>query len=151
MARITGFVTRAAELIGPADDGEIPPAFAEAMDDDLSVPAALAILQDTVTSGQRLLGEGPGEDLRAALGSVRAMLDVLGLDPLDPQWASGRDQGAADAALGTLVQQLLDHRAEARASKDFAAADRIRDQLTAAGVAIEDTPQGARWSVKEDR
>ena len=151
MARIEGFVTRAAELVGRCDDGEIPPAFAEAMDDDLSVPAALAILQDTVTTGQRLLGGGPSEDLRAALGAVRAMLDVLGLDPLDPHWGSGRDQGAADAALGALVQQLLDHRAEARATKDFAAAARIRDQLTAAGVAIEDTPQGARWSVKEDR
>lgn len=151
MSRIQGFVERAVELVGPCDDGEIPPAFAEAMDDDLSVPAALAVLQDTVASGQRLLGEGPSEDLRSVLGATRAMLDVLGLDPLDPQWTSSHDSGATDQALGTLVQHLLDQRAEARAKKDFASADRIRDQLTSAGVAIEDTPQGARWTVKEDR
>ncbi|OUZ07498.1 cysteine--tRNA ligase [Aeromicrobium sp. PE09-221] len=151
MSRIEGFVTRAASLVGRCDGGEIPPAFAEAMDDDLSVPAALAVVQDTVASGQRLLGHGASDDLRAALGSVRAMLDVLGLDPLDPHWAGSRDHGPAQAALGALVQQLLDHRAEARAAKDFAAADRIRDQLTTAGIAIEDTPQGARWTVKEDR
>ncbi|MFD1859361.1 cysteine--tRNA ligase [Aeromicrobium camelliae] len=148
-SRIEGFVRRAAELVGPCDDGKIPDAFAAAMDDDLSVPAALAVLQETVAEGNKLLGAGETSGLATALGAVRAMLDVLGLDPLDPMWASSSTNTAAEDSLAVLVQRLIDQRAEARGAKDFAAADRIRDQLAAAGVEVEDTPQGARWSLKE--
>ena len=89
------------------------------------------------------------EALRGNLASVRAMLDVLGLDPLAEPWA-GHTSGS-DAALGTLVQALLAQREEARAAKDFATADRVRDQLAAAGIEVEDTAQGARWSVLQSR
>jgi cysteinyl-tRNA synthetase len=75
------------------------------------------------------------------------MLDVLGLDPLAPNWGADGASGGADQALGVLVDALLDQRQAARASKDFAAADAVRDQLAAAGIEIEDTPQGPRWSV----
>ncbi|RLV54891.1 cysteine--tRNA ligase [Aeromicrobium phragmitis] len=148
-SRIEGFVRRAAELVGPCDDGKIPDAFAAAMDDDLSVPAALAVLQETVAEGNKLLGGGEPSGLATALGAVRAMLDVLGLDPLDPMWASSSTDTAVEDALAVLVQRLIDQRAEARGARDFATADRIRDQLAAAGVEVEDTPQGARWSLKE--
>lgn len=149
-ARIEGFVRRAAELVGPGELG-IPCAdFVAAMDDDLSVPAALAALQATIGEGHKLLAGGESVELRGVLASVRAMLDVLGLDPLSPTWDRGGDDAAYAQAIDSLVSGLLEQRQEARASKDFAAADRVRDQLTAAGIEIEDTPQGARWSVKGD-
>jgi cysteinyl-tRNA synthetase len=74
------------------------------------------------------------------------MLAVFGLDPLAEPWAGSGDSGN-EAALAALVDALIEQRQEARAAKDFAFADRVRDQLAAAGVEIEDTPQGPRWSV----
>ncbi|KRC66086.1 cysteine--tRNA ligase [Aeromicrobium sp. Root236] len=148
--RIEGFVRRAAELVGPGELGDVSATFAEAMDDDLSVPAALATLQATIGEGNKLLAEGAGDALRGVLASVRAMLDVLGLDPLSPTWDRGGDDAAYAQVIDSLVGGLLEQRQEARATKDFATADRVRDQLTAAGIEIEDTPQGARWSVKGD-
>ena len=147
-ARVEGFVTRAAELGGVGTLGDVPEAFAAAMDDDLSVPAALAVLQGRVTEGNQLLAAGASPALTAALADVRSMLDVLGLDPLSPTWDRGGDDAAYAQVIDTLVEGLLEQRQQARAAKDFATADRVRDQLTAAGIDIEDTPQGARWSVK---
>lgn len=146
--RIEGFVRRAAEIVGEGDVGEVPEAFAAAMDDDLSVPAALAVLQATIGEGNKLLAEGNTAEVGSALASVRSMLDVLGLDPLSPTWDRGGDDAAYAQVIDSLVGGLLEQRQEARANKDFATADRVRDQLTAAGIEIEDTPQGARWSVK---
>ncbi|NRQ48438.1 cysteine--tRNA ligase [Aeromicrobium stalagmiti] len=146
--RIEGFVTRATELVGPGELGEVPAAFAAAMDDDLSVPAALAVLQGRVSDGNQLLAAGASADLSAALADVRVMLDVLGLDPLSSTWETRGDDAAYAQVIDSLVEGLLEQRQEARATKDFATADRVRDQLMAAGIEIEDTPQGARWSVK---
>lgn len=146
--RIEGFVTRATELVGPGELGEVPAAFATAMDDDLSVPAALAVLQGRVSDGNQLLAAGASADLSAALADVRVMLDVLGLDPLSSTWETRGDDAAYAQVIDSLVEGLLEQRQEARATKDFATADRVRDQLMAAGIEIEDTPQGARWSVK---
>lgn len=148
--RIEGFVRRAAEIVGTGDLDDVPEAFAAAMDDDLSVPAALAVLQATIGEGNKLLAEGNTAELAGVLASVRSMLDVLGLDPLSPTWDRGGDDAAYAQVIDSLVGGLLEQRQEARASKDFATADRVRDQLTAAGIEIEDTPQGARWSVKGD-
>jgi cysteinyl-tRNA synthetase len=74
------------------------------------------------------------------------MMGVLGLDPLDPQWVVGGDEKLGEATDG-LVSLALEQRQAARARKDFAAADAIRDQLTALGVTVEDTPQGPRWEL----
>lgn len=148
--RIEGFVRRAAELAGDGELGEVPDAFAVAMDDDLSVPAALAVLQAKVSEGNTLLSGGASPELSATLAEVRTMLDVLGLDPLSPTWDRGTDSTAYSQVIDSLVLGLLEQRQEARVTKDFAAADRVRDQLTAAGIEIEDTPQGARWSMKGD-
>ena len=149
--RIEGFVRRAAERVGAGEVGEVPEAFAAAMDDDLSVPAALAVLQATIGEGNKLLAEDGSTGLAGALASVRSMLDVLGLDPLSPTWDRGGDDAAYAQVIDSLVGGLLEQRQEARATKDFATADRVRDQLTAAGIEIEDTPQGARWSVKGEQ
>jgi cysteinyl-tRNA synthetase len=146
--RIEGFVKRASALGGAGEVVEVPADFAAAMDDDLSVPAALAILQGCVSEGNSLLAAGPSAELTAVLGEVRSMLDVLGLDPLSPTWDRGGDDAAYAQVIDSLVEGLVEQRQQARAAKDFATADRVRDQLTAAGIEIEDTPQGARWSVK---
>jgi cysteinyl-tRNA synthetase len=74
------------------------------------------------------------------------MLDVLGLDPLDPRWTGGGDGRAGEVADG-LVALALEQRQEARGRKDYAAADAIRDRLTALGVQVEDTPDGPRWEL----
>jgi len=146
--RIEGFVRRAVAVVGAVDAADVPEAFAAAMDDDLSVPAALAVLQGRVSDGNSLLAAGDTAALAVVLGEVRGMLDVLGLDPLSSTWDRGGDDAAYAQVIDSLVEGLLEQRQEARATKDFATADRVRDQLTAAGIDIEDTPQGARWSVK---
>jgi cysteinyl-tRNA synthetase len=141
--RIENFLDRA----GSHEKGEIPEPFATAMDDDLGTPAAMAVLYDTVREGNRQLAAG--EDASATAGSVRAMLDVLGLDPDDPAWpssGSGADEkltGAVDA----LVAGLLEQRDEARKAKDFETADAIRDRIKAAGIEVEDTADGPKWSL----
>ena len=140
--RIENFLDRA----GRSERGELPDAFVAAMDDDLGTPAAVAVLYDAVREGNRQLAAG--EDVGETAGQVRAMLDVLGLDPEDPAWPSS---GTADAkltsAVDALVAGLLDRRAEARTAKDFATADAIRDQIKAAGIEVEDTPDGPKWTL----
>jgi cysteinyl-tRNA synthetase len=145
--RIEGYVVRATETTGGVEPGEVTSAFASAMDDDLSTPAALAELQAVIGEGNKLLVDGDSAALRSNLGAVRAMLDVLGLDPLAPPWVES-SSGGSDAALATLVDALVEQRQQARADKDFTTADRVRDQLAAAGIEVEDTAQGARWQVK---
>ncbi|TFC26374.1 cysteine--tRNA ligase [Cryobacterium sp. TMT2-18-3] len=123
----------------------VPDEFASAMDDDLAVPQALAVLHDTVRTGNAALD---AEDLHAAAaarGHVLAMSEVLGINPLSPGWSVATDEPAM-IALTALVERLLDDREIARQGRDYAAADRIRDELVAAGITIEDTPSGAHWS-----
>ena len=148
--RIENYLSRAAELLGEAPaPGELAGAFVEAMDDDFGTPAAVAAVYDVVREGNKLLADGPSDALRGNAASVRAMLDVLGLDPFDPHWSGAdthRDQKLT-AAINALVAGLLEQRAEARANRDFVAADAIRDQLKSAGFELEDTPQGPKWSL----
>jgi cysteinyl-tRNA synthetase len=77
------------------------------------------------------------------------MLRVLGLDPHDPSWetSEGRDEARLSVAVDTLVAGLLDEREAARAAKDWARADAIRDRIAAAGIAVEDTPDGPKWTL----
>jgi cysteinyl-tRNA synthetase len=153
--RVDGFVRRVAETAGDALTGaelssvRLPDAFTAAMDDDLATPAALAVVHDSVRAGNSAVAAGDKDGALELALAVRAMTDVLGVDPLDPHWAGpdgGRD-GRATAALDVLVQVELAARARARADKDYAAADVIRQRLAAAGVTIEDTPTGARWTL----
>jgi cysteinyl-tRNA synthetase len=117
------------------------------MDDDLGTPAAIAAIHDLVREGNTALAEGNDSAVAGTLGAVRAMLGVLGLDPLDPHWADGAADDRLTRATDGLVALALEQRQAARARKDFAAADAIRDQLTALGVVVEDTPQGPRWEL----
>ena len=121
------------------------------MDDDLGTPAAMAAVHEAVRDGNKLLPQGDSAELRDNLAAVRAMLDILGLDPRAEVWQ--RSSGAGDAklksAVDMLVRGLLDQRQAAREAKDFATADAVRDQLKAAGVEVEDTPHGPRWAIDD--
>ncbi|MYU20278.1 cysteine--tRNA ligase [Streptomyces sp. SID8352] len=150
-ARIEGFVRRVTELAGAAvePDAEVPLAFAEAMDDDLGVPQALAVVHTTVRQGNSALAADDKEAAVARLAEVRAMLGVLGLDPLDEQWATDEGDRAGELrhVVDSLVRLVLEQREAARARKDWPTADAIRDRLADSGLAIEDGPQGPRWSL----
>jgi cysteinyl-tRNA synthetase len=145
--RIEGFVHRAAEFVGPARPTDVPPGFAAAMNDDLNTSAALAVVHDTIRGGNTALAAGDETGVRAALAAVRAMLGVLGLDPLDEAWSGGERGGDLGLVVDSLVALALEQRAAARARKDWAAADSVRDQLKHAGIQVEDTPAGPRWTV----
>lgn len=141
--RVEGFVERA----GATEPGDLPEAFVAAMDDDLGTPAAVAVLHDTVREGNSAINRA--DDPAPYAARVLAMLDVLGINPLDPTWGAGTtgsDQRLTDA-VGALVAGLLEQRAQARADKDFATADAIRDRIKAAGIEVEDTPDGPKWSL----
>jgi len=105
------------------------------------------VVYDAVREGNRLLGTGDEAGARAQASSVLAMLDVLGLHPADAAWHTGGSDQKLTSAVDTLVRGLLDQRAQARAAKDFAAADAIRDQIKAAGIEVEDTPDGPKWTI----
>jgi cysteinyl-tRNA synthetase len=150
-SRIEQFVSRAVELAGPIEPApEVPAEFAAHMDDDLGVPQAMAVVHNTVRAGNIALAAGEKETTAARLAETRAMLGVLGLDPLAEPWADESSGSAATdlrETVGKLVAVALEQRQAARARKDFGAADEIRAQLGAAGVQIEDTPAGPRWSL----
>ena len=72
--------------------------------------------------------------------AVRAMMGVLGVDPLDEHWLEGSDETDAMSALDVLVHAELGRRAQARADKDWATADAVRDRMSEAGIEVTDTP-----------
>ncbi len=149
--RLDSFVRRTGETSG-ADAGAdlravmLPAAFTEAMDDDLGVPRAMAVIHETVRAANTAMSAGDATAAAAGVLAVRAMLDVFGLDPLAEPWASaGTDESPALDALDVLVKAEIEARGAARAAKDWGTADAIRDRLSAAGVVVEDGAEGARW------
>ena len=140
---IENFVQRAVELVGVPEPIAVPDTFAEAMDDDLNVSRALAIVHNTRRDGNIGLTGGEKDVVRGALGSVLAMTEVLGLNPL--RW-QGESMSLTDT-VGKLVELALQQRQAARERKDYQTADAIRDELAQAGVQVEDTPDGARWTL----
>jgi cysteinyl-tRNA synthetase len=154
--RIERFVLRATEVVGPGDpDAELPETFGSAMDDDLAVPAALAVVHAYIRDGNQALSDSDEEGVRASLTRVRPMLDVLGLNPLSPVWSGSGSSAAGSGSaerlrevLGDLVKLTLAQRDAARARRDFATADAIRNGLADIGILVEDTPNGPRWELK---
>jgi cysteinyl-tRNA synthetase len=150
--RIENFIERATERVGSVavTDAPLCADFTVAMDDDLGVPSAMAAIHANVSEGNRILTSGDEVTLRRVLASVRRMLDVLGVDPLSPTWiTAGASDQRVRSALDVLVQDSLAERSRARADKDWAAADAVRDRLRAAGIDIEDTADGVRWTLSE--
>jgi cysteinyl-tRNA synthetase len=161
--RIERFVVRASEALGrlgmdapaaPGDDEPLglPVSFRSAMEEDLGVPAALAAVHACVRDGNQALAASDKAGARASLARLRAMLDVLGLDPLAPHWSGAAGgPGAGDRlrdVVGSLVKLTLQQRDAARARRDYATADAIRHGLEEIGVLVEDTPEGPRWELK---
>jgi cysteinyl-tRNA synthetase len=144
-ARIEGFLQRAGEIVSDRPEAPVPAAFAAALDDDLAVPRALAVLHESVRAGNAALADGDKSALETAAGEVWAMTGVLGLSPDD--FPSGGADGVLRPVVDALVPAMLAARDEARARKDYSEADRLRDALAAGGVVIEDTPSGPRWRV----
>src|SRR5699024_7518648 len=133
-----------------------------------SIPRALSVVFATVRDGSRLvsaakdpgLDEADRERLVQLLAQVELKLDLLGVNPTDPAWAgqatgalatdvSGEDDPVR-AALDGLVDLVAHQRLDAKAAKDFATADALRDRLREAGVLIEDTPDGYRYDLARD-
>ncbi|MGO4202319.1 cysteine--tRNA ligase [Rhodococcus sp. TAF43] len=147
--RCESFVTRVVERAGEVPVGKWTAEFAAALDDDLGVPSALAEIHGRVREGNIALESGDLDGARALASQVRAMLGILGVDPLDPQWASATDNSTALDALDVLVRAELDRRQQARADKNWAVADEVRDRLAEAGIEVTDTANGAEWSLKQ--
>jgi cysteinyl-tRNA synthetase len=149
--RIEGFLERAREASGrePVVRPEARPVeFDNAMDDDIAVPQALAVIHEQVRVGNAALAADDAEAAGAAFDAVLAMVDVLGLNPWSEPWASSSAGGDRHTeVIDALVQVVLDQRQEARARKDYAAADAIRDGLDRIGIRVEDTAHGVRWSL----
>jgi cysteinyl-tRNA synthetase len=146
--RIENFLERA-EANVPMGIGAatLAPEFGAALDDDLAVPRALAVIHDTVRAGNAALDAGNSQTLLTAMIQVQAMTRILGFSPAD--WLLAGTGAGAKAVIDDLVQLVLNQRVAARERKDFTAADQIRDQLAEAGVVVEDTPYGPRWTIKE--
>lgn len=142
--RIEAFLSKVADV----EAGQWTTEFEEAMNDDLAVPRALAEIHTQVRHGNSALAAGDVDKAREIAASVRAMAAVLGVDPLDEKWLdSAASDSSANAALDVLVQAELQRRTEARAAKDWATADEVRDRLHAAGITVTDTPDGPTWAL----
>ena len=149
--RIEDFVARA----GTPEKTTWTSQFEQALNDDFGVPKALAEIHNLVREGNKALAAGDAARAAEIAGTVRAMAAVLGVDP--GEWsraAGGGAQGAssseaADKALDVLVAAELDRRSAARAEKDWASADAVRDRLAAAGIEITDTADGPQWALKD--
>lgn len=161
MTRIEGFIQRATErVLGTASEPlevselplnrlyqYLPEDFVTAMDADLSIPAALAAIHEGVAKGNRALDADESAEIGKALIEVRAMLAVLGIDPLSKDWAIQSQASAEHQALEILIQHLIQERKAARDAKDFAKADQIRQQLTNAGITLSDSADKTYWSI----
>ncbi len=106
--------------------------FVQAMDADLGTPDAIAVIFETISSGNSAIDRGDEEASSESVATVTELLNVLGLSKVE----SGID---------TDIDALLSEREEARNNKDFSTADRIRDELQSRGIEIEDTPNGPIW------
>jgi cysteinyl-tRNA synthetase len=118
-------------------------AFDDALDDDLNTPNAFAVVFPFVREVNAALDAAravPPAELDAARTAIDAMDAVLGVISL-----AYREEANVDGEFARWVERLLAERQQARARRDFAAADRIRDEIAAAGVLVEDTPNGPRW------
>ena len=144
--RIEAFLKRASEVTGAAAELKYSQTFADAMNDDLAVPTALASISEAVRLGNIAITAGDTAAVASYAAEVRGALSILGCDPSDEAFATAGS--ANNEALDGLIQLALDQRNAARARKDFAAADAIRDQILHLGILIEDTPQGTRWSIQ---
>ena len=144
--RIEVFLHRSVEIIGALPTPVISSVFADAMNDDLAVPTALASISESLRTGNTAITDGNKALIAQSANEIRGALEVLGCDPFDAAFAQSGGEDLT-GALDGVIQLALTQRAAARERKDFAASDQIRDGLSALGITIEDTAQGPRWSI----
>ena len=143
--RVEAFLAATLELMVPnPQERRVPRDFADALDDDMNIPRALAVLHEQTRAGNAALAAGA--DASECANAVWAMANVLGLTSLMNLDGSGAS-GAEHQALDALIHTILEQRASARAEKDWATADRMRDVLAAAGITVKDGAQGSTWSL----
>lgn len=124
-----------------------PEKFTKAMNEDLNIPAALAVLHESVREGNAGLDAQLPHQAAQNYAEVLAMVDVLNINPTANFWHGAGASAAAMSALDGLVRSLIEARNQARDSKDFETSDRIRDQLKAVGVVLEDSAGATNWSL----
>ena len=145
-SRIEGVLQRADQLGLDISPSEVPEAFASAMDDDLSVPTALAVLHESVRRANNSLDSGNNDAAAVSVREVRAMVRVLGVDPRDSAWVGNSRKG--DDALTSLVESVIELRWQAKADKNFELSDSLRALLDRAGLDVNDGSSGSTWSIR---
>ena len=146
LARLRTFRRRVAGPIEDPPRADILDQFKTAMDDDIDVARALAVLFDAVREGNSALDSG--EDVSSLVAAFDEIMSVLGLtvpESLEADDGSVAELAASLGVDGGGVDALLELRAKARDEKDWATADAIRDGLAELSITIEDTADGARW------
>ena len=125
---------------------EPPRALIDALSDDLNTPMALSVVHDLVSRVNR--GGNP-QELAKIKAQLTACGELLGILQADPEaWLQGRVGAAAGDLDTAAIEALVARRADAKAARDYAAADRIRDELAAGGVVLEDGAEGTRWRIE---
>ncbi len=148
-SRIEQFVQRASEKTKNNQlKLKFPQEFIQAIEDDLATPLTISIIHEYVTKGNTALTNNESK-LVDILNEVRSMLYLLGLDPMSTNWNS-QSSNQEKVALDKLISELLNKRNQARANKDFALADSMRDALKNAGILIEDGADGSRWTIEKE-
>lgn len=122
-------------------DVEVPNRFMDALKDDLNTPVALSIFHELLSS----FNKSPSVETKSALCAAARILGVLQVNPEDWFTEQRGDDESMDAAS---IQKMIDDRAAAKKSKDYAAADVIRSELDNLGVVLEDSPTGTTWKWK---
>ena len=133
----------------PADNAELKAVFEgiyEALCDDLNTPVALAHISEAV----KLVNSAKAGQLKLSQGDLDTLVQlfddiVFGVLGLKDEEAAG---GATGQVIDGLMQMILEHRAAAKAAKDWATSDHIRDALAALGIRVKDTKDGAEWTLE---
>lgn len=128
---------------GDVPTGEIPADFLAALTDDLNTPLAISVLHELANAYHKA---GDNDARASAAAALKAAANLLGFLNQDPEaWFKWQPAGVAGGLDDAAIEQAIADRLAARSAKNFAEADRIRNDLAAQGVILEDGPKGTTW------